>query len=373
MSFRITRDDLPDLARGAAILGTGGGGDPHLGKAMVGYALAAGSGEVTVHSVDEIADDAFVVPIASMGAPTISHEKLPSRDEPVHALRAIERHLGKTADAIVPVEVGGVNSMVPFLVAAQTGLPVVDGDGMGRAFPELQMKTFAAYGVAGSPAALAGVGGETVIVDTGPDNHRMEWLARGVTIRLGGAALIAEFSMTGRQLKDTAVRGSLTLARRIGSALRTARSEHREPLDALAETIATTDYQHMRTLFRGKVVDVERRTVGGFARGTARLEAFGAGDELVISFQNEHLQATLDGRVLCTVPDLICVLDSESGEAITTEAMRYGQRVTVIGIAAPPIMRTEAALDAFGPAAFDLDEPFVPLEQRMPDLSGQHT
>lgn len=366
MSYPINRDDLPDLARGAAVLGTGGGGDPHLGKAMVDYALRAGDESVTVYDVDEVADDAFVVPIAGMGAPTISHEKLPSREEPVAALRAIERHLGKRADAVVPVEVGGINSTIPLLVAAQTGLPVVDGDGMGRAFPELQMKTFAAYGVAGSPCALAGAGSETVIVDTGRDNHRMEWLARGVTIRLGGAALIAEFTMTGRQLKDTAVRGSLSLAMRIGRALRAARTDHSDPLDALAETIAATDFQHVRTLFRGKVVDVERRTEGGFARGTARLGGFGTDEELVISFQNEHLQATLDGRVLCTVPDLIAVLDAETGEAITTEAMRYGQRVNVVGIAAPPIMRSDVALEAFGPAAFGIEEPFIPLEQRLP-------
>jgi DUF917 family protein len=366
MSFVITRDELPDLARGAAVLGTGGGGDPRLGRAMVARALAVGPGEVTVLDVDEVPDDAFVVPVAGMGAPTISNEKIPSIDAPVAALRAIERHLGRKADAVVPVEVGGMNSMVPLLVAAQTGLPVIDGDGMGRAFPELQMKTFAAYGVPGSPMSLAGVGGETVIIDTGADNHRMEWLARGVTMRLGGAAQITEFTMTGTQLKDTAVRGSLTLAMRIGRALREARAEHRDPMEALAETIAATDYKHMRVLFRGKVIDVERLTDGGFVRGRATVSAFQGGSQLEIIFQNEHLTATRDGRMLCTVPDLICVLDIESGEAITTESMRYGQRVAVIGISAPPVMRTEAALGAFGPAAFGLADDFVPLEERVP-------
>lgn len=366
MSFAITAEHLPDLARGAAVLGTGGGGDPHLGRAMVAQAFAAHRSEAVVLDAVELPDEAFVVPVAEMGAPTVGHEKIPNADAPVTALRAIERHRGRRADAVVPVEVGGVNSMIPLLVAARTGLPVVDADGMGRAFPELQMKTFAAYGVPGSPAALAGAHGETVIVDTGADNDRMEWLARGVTMRMGGAAHIAEFTMTGAQVKDTAVRGSLTLAMRIGRTLREARTAHRDPVAALAETIAETDYAHLRVLFRGKVTDVERSTDGGFARGRATFRAFHGDSELALAFQNEHLAATLDGRTVCTVPDLLCVLDSESGTAITTESLRYGQRAAVLGIAAPPVLRTPAALRAFGPTAFGLDEEFVPLEQRVP-------
>lgn len=366
MTYTITAEHLPDLARGAAVLGTGGGGDPHLGGAMVAQAFATGRSEITVLDPAELPDDAYVVPVAEMGAPTVGHEKIPNADAPVVALRAIERHRGRRADAVIPVEVGGVNSMMPLLVAARTGLPVVDADGMGRAFPELQMKTFAAYGVPGSPAALAGPRGETVIVDTGADNAQMEWLARGVTMRLGGAAHIAEFTMTGAQVKDTAVRGSLSLALRIGRTLREARADHRDAIAALAETVADTDYGHLRVLFRGKVTDVERSTEGGFARGRATFRAFRGDSSLQLAFQNEHLAATLDGRTVCTVPDLLCVLDGESATAITTESLRYGQRAAVLGIAAPPVLRTAPALRAFGPAAFGLDEEFIPLEQRLP-------
>lgn len=39
--------------------------------------------------------------------------------------------------------------MLPFALAARRGLPVIDADGMGRAFPELQMVTFYLDGIPG--------------------------------------------------------------------------------------------------------------------------------------------------------------------------------------------------------------------------------
>ena len=48
--------------------------------------------------------------------------------------------------ALISAEIGGAKSMEPVITAAQGGLPVIDGDGMGRAFPEVQMTTFFIYG-----------------------------------------------------------------------------------------------------------------------------------------------------------------------------------------------------------------------------------
>ena len=42
--------------------------------------------------------------------------------------------------ALLCAEAGGVNSFEPLLVGARLGLPVLDADGMGRAFPELQVQ-----------------------------------------------------------------------------------------------------------------------------------------------------------------------------------------------------------------------------------------
>lgn len=362
MSWTLTAADLPDLARGATLLGTGGGGDPYIGQMLVARVL--GDRGITILDPDDLADDLFVIPTAQMGAPTVMIEKIPAGTEPTLALRTLEAHLGRTADATMPIECGGINSMIPLIVAAETGLPVVDADGMGRAFPELSMETFAVYGVHGSPLALAGERGETVVIDTADDDRQMEWLARGVTIRLGGVAHIAEYAMSGADVRRTAVPRTLSMALALGRAIREAREQHRPPFEAVAETLSTTLYSHVRELFTGKVTDVERRTTDGFAKGRATIASLDAGDDstLEIRFQNENLIATRDGELVAIVPDLICVTDVESGEPITTEGLRYGQRVRVLGISTPEMMRTPEALAAFGPAAFGLAESFVPVE-----------
>ena len=83
---------------------------------------------------------------------------------------------------------------------------------------------------------------------------------------------------------------------------------------------------------------------------------------MVIEIQNENLTARVDGMLKAIVPDLICIMDSETAEPITTETLRYGQRVTVMGVAVPPIMRTPEALAIFGPVGFGFKEPFTPIE-----------
>lgn len=371
MSWQLTAADLPDLARGATLLGTGGGGDPYIGKMLVEQVL--GDRTITILDPDDLAVDQFVIPTAQMGAPTVMVEKIPAGTEPTLSLRILEEHLGRRADATMPIECGGINSMIPLVVAAETGLPVVDADGMGRAFPELSMETFAVYGVHGSPLALAGERGERVIIDTGEDDRQMEWLARAVTIRLGGVGHIAEYAMSGADVRRTAVPRTLSMALALGRAIRHAREEHRSPFAAIADVLSTTLYSHVRELCVGKVVDVERRTTEGFAKGRALIApvAGTAREPFEITFQNENLVARHGGEVVAIVPDLICVVDHESAEPITTEGLRYGQRVKVLGISTPAMMRTPAALAAFGPAAFGLSEQFRPVEELAVPASAQ--
>src|SRR5258708_38155803 len=267
MGRELTSQDLKDVARGAGCLGTGGGGDPSGGRLMVEQALAEG-GRLTLSFPDEVPDDAFVIPSAMMGAPTVLVEKIPAGHEAIASLRALEKHLGKTAYATMPIECGGINSTMPLVVGARLGLPVVDADGMGRAFPELQMETFHVYGVPGTPMAITNEYGDSALLTT-HNNTMMEWLARGLTIRMGGAAYIAEYAMDGRTAKRTAVPRTLTLGLTIGRGIRLARQQHRDPFQALIELLKTTPYKFGAIIFEGKTIAVLRQTTEGFAKGQA--------------------------------------------------------------------------------------------------------
>ncbi|MFC9560836.1 DUF917 domain-containing protein [Agromyces sp. NPDC056965] len=347
MSWTITAAQIPDVARGAAVLGTGGGGDPYIGALLATQALRE-HGDVTVASLDEVPDDAVVLTVAMMGAPTVMVEKLPSLDEVTAPVHALGTYLGRPVTHIACAEVGGVNSTIPIAAAAALGLPLLDADGMGRAFPELQMVLPTLYGVTASPLAFSDEKGNTGVLQT-VDNSWTERIARVACVEMGCSVMISGFSMSGAQAREALVPDSLTLCAEIGRTIVTARAEKADPVDAAVRLLGG------RELFAGKVVDVQRATTTGFARGRARIE--GADASVTLSFQNEHLIAESDGRILATTPDLIMVLDHDSGEPITTEALRYGQRVRVISAPSDERWHSSEALAMVGPGYFGYDLP----------------
>ena len=139
--IKLTLENLEDFTRGTAFLGTGGGGDPYIGKLMLKHQLELGK-KIEIITQNEISDDIFACNVLSMGAPTVFVEKVPNGPTTLHALREVEKIIGKKFNAIMPIEAGGVNATLPLVVSALSGLPVIDADGMGRAFPELQMVTY---------------------------------------------------------------------------------------------------------------------------------------------------------------------------------------------------------------------------------------
>lgn len=365
MRTHIDLADLHPLAVGAAVLGAGGGGDPYVGRMMAEKVLRA-KGPVALLDVDEVPDTSWVMAASGVGAPTILYEKIPSGHEAAAAIRRLAAHLGVEAFAVCAAEAGGVNSMMPLIAAAQLGIPVVDADGMGRAFPGLFMETYHVYGMSGTPACFASEHGDLVLLDRMRDNYAYEWLARGVTMRLGGHAFVADYPMTGKDLRRVAIRGTLQLALEIGRSLLEAQGSHADPVAAVCAATERGGYGPGLRLFTGKVVDVLRRTMDGFARGTITVQGSGPdnGSVMRIDFQNENILATRDGTPLCAVPDLVCVLDATNGLPIPTERLRYGYRVIVLGIPAPAIMKTPEALEIWGPRAFGYDLDYFPPVQR---------
>jgi len=186
---------------------------------------------------------------------------------------------------------------------------------------------------------------------------------------MGSTAHIACYATRGKQLKEAAVPGSLSYAEQIGRAIRETQAAHADVVAAVREVT------HGFLIFRGKVADVQRRTVAGFARGEATLAGSDdyAGRTMRIQFQNEHLVAQLDERIVVSVPDLIAILDAEKGEPITTEGLRYGYRVVVLGIPCNAKWRTPAGLKLVGPRYFGYQIDYVPVEERYAAMRQNQT
>jgi len=358
---QIRSEHVDDLCRGSVFLATGGGGDPYVCQQLVARALAE-QGPVRLAPVATLADDDWIVPLGEVGAPTVSLEQLPVGDEPIVALDHFERLTGRAASHIVSFEIGGANSVVPLLAAQARGIPLVDGDGMGRALPEAQMMTFSIEGVAPTPAVAVDYLGNHVSLHT-VDPELYELQIRQLAMAMGGMVFTAEHAMTGTQARRAIVPGTISFAVALGRLLRERRGSAGNLLPHLIDLFAGSGYGTVRHLYSGKVTELENRVVGGFDVGEAVIEAFGAGVEpLRIAIKNEYLLARQGERVLASVPDLICVVDDETTTPINSERLRYGQRVCVIGVGCPPHYRTAQALDRVAPRCFGFDLDYQPLE-----------
>jgi DUF917 family protein len=295
------------------------------------------------------------MPCGGVGAPLVGLEKIEAGDEGERLRNLLERQTGQTVIALMAGEIGGGNGLAPVTWAARMGLPVVDADGMGRAFPLVSQVTMELAGISPCPAVMTDERGN-VVVFRAISGDWVERLERAAAAEFGGMGSAADFPMTAAQAREATVRGSVSQAIRIGEAVA---SSPGSPVAAVIEAAGAF------RLVGGKVLDVNRDVSGGFMRGSVVIEGLAqdAGRLIRLELQNEHLVALERGRLLASVPDLITVLDSETADAVSADRIRYGQRVVVIAFGCDPIWRTERGITAVGPRAFGYDFDFVPVEE----------
>jgi hypothetical protein len=326
---------LEDLIRGCAILGTGGGGSPERGLATIRADLSQGR-EFKLVSLEEIPDEACLT-----------------------AFKTLEEFLGVRFHAAVATEVGGGNTAVAMAVAARRGVPIVDADPAGRSVPELQHTTFYIQNVPIAPLAVASAKGDVAILKQVADDFRAEAVVRAIATTSDNHVGVADHPLEGRLLKTSLIPGTLSKALAIGEAVRAACFAGRDPVEAAIS--AGNGYP----LFKGRVTQASWKIEAGFTIGELSIagQAEHLGHRYRIWYKNEHIISWFDERPDVTVPDLICVLDLKTGEAITNPNCKERMEVAVIGFPAPAIWRSPRGLELFGPKHFGYKIPHRPIEQ----------
>jgi DUF917 family protein len=352
----LSLDDIEALAVGAWILGTGGGGSPYLGFLNMRRLYDEGR-RVQLMPPNVLADDDWVAVVSNMGAPLVGQERLTDSRTIARAVTLMEEHRRVRFRAIMALEIGGGNSIQPLMAAAHLDRPVVDADMMGRAYPEAQMTSVAVGDLRPYPLTSVDCRGIESIVERVPTWKWMERVSRKICVEYGSIASTCKAPRTGREVKDWGIHGTTTKAISIGRAVRAAQARHLDPIGAILSV------EPGKVLFRGKVTDVERRTTEGFLRGKATVIGLDEdrGARVVLDFQNEWIVAWRDGEPIAMSPDLICVIDSVAGEAVGTETIRYGQRVTVLVLPPPAVFTTPKGLQHVGPHAFGYDIDYRPV------------
>ena len=219
MMREIGRDELEPLATGAWILGAGGGGNPYLSYLNLCRLYDDGA-RVSLLDPMDLADDDRVALVAGIGAPLVGLERLSDPRFAAKPLRTMEKHLGARFRAVMSGEIGGANGLRSLMVAGVTGLPVVDADSMGRAFPEGQMTSFAIAELPMLALVLSDIRDNEMIITRAADAKWMERLSRKACAEMGAVAAACKAPRTGREIKDHGILYSTTKAIRIGRARR---------------------------------------------------------------------------------------------------------------------------------------------------------
>lgn len=362
--MKLDLQAIRDMALGCSFLGAGGGSSTYATELQLLQALERDYADIRLISTADLADDALVVPCGWTGAPGVLKEKCPNGSEGITGLTKLEEVMGREVSAVFPMEIGGQNGLSPLLIAAKKGIPVVDCDGMGRAFPQGQMVVFNIYGCSATPAVISDEHGNCITIET-THNNALEKLTRQIAIGMGGRCHKVSYPLSGSQVKAYAVKGTLSLARGIGREVRYARSTHEDPVQALFGYLRTTsDYRHVFLLFEGKIVDIQRSFQNGFSVGKVIVESFGPEKRtMAVEFKNEFLIARENGRTKAMVPDIISFVDRGTADVVSIENIKYGQRVKVVAASIAPLLRSEKALNILGPRVFDIEETYIPVEK----------
>ncbi len=366
-----TLEDCEDFVQGCLFMGTGGGGGVEWGMGMFRDALEDG---LTLEWVDvgDIPNDVWTVTPYGMGSiAPVSQEILDKIEElgledrfgnrsMEEAVKELQDYLGERIGCLVAAELGAGNTPAPLVTGARLGIPVVDGDYAGRAIPDEMQGTPYLYGKHSWPFASVDKWGNIAIVKRTVNPHMLERIGKMLAVAAFGGTTIAATPLRGSEMREILVRGTLSKCLTIGQAMRQAREQGRDPVDAALDV--TGGWR----LFEGVVTRKEWEDREGYMFGTTSIEGTGdyQGHTLDVWFKNENHVSWLDGEPWVCSPDLLTLTYKETGQGTTNTLIKKGDQVVAVGMKGLEAFRTEFGLnEASGPRYFGFDIDYVPVEE----------
>ncbi|MGX9462106.1 DUF917 domain-containing protein [Shewanella sp. A14] len=360
----LTRLELTDILHGCVILGTGGGGEMDDGIAYIDAALAAGK-TFTLVDVEEVPAGRKICTPYMLGALSALSEteeavyaRLPKSElsSMMTAFKRLEQYTGEKFYGTICCELGGSNTAVSFYVAAMADGYIIDADVAGRAVPEITHSTYYFNDIPAAPIVAANEFGECFICENVIDDLRAETVVRALSVISRNDIAAIDHAMPIEQVKDAVIKGTISKSLAIGKAYRQAKEQGED----IAEAIASHGEGYVA--FRGQVSQSHFSIEKGFTIGTVTIDGSGEyqQEQYQLEIKNEHLLARRNGEVDVTIPDLICCIDMDNQEAITTPNHHVGLNVAIVILPAPKEFVTQRGLQAFGPAYVGLSTPYEP-------------
>ena len=364
--------EVRDFVRGCTLYGTGGGGSPEYGYGILSRVLKEKK-RIPVFDPRSIADDDWTVCAYGMGSiaprtPEILEEmrrlsltRVKVAYKLAEAVKELEKFSKVKVKVIVPLEIGGANTPDPVATAAHMGITAVDGDySGGRAIPEIVQTAPHIAGKRMNPLSSVDEWGDRVMLADSVNNLVAEKIGKLISIlAFGNLAGNATYLLRGSQMKKLVTSGTASRAATVGRVIREARARGKEIAPEVVK--ATEGY----LLFQGTITKKEDKDQDGYYWGSNEVKGTGEFSSHVFKywFKNENHLTWMDGKLHVTSPDIICVIDSKTGEPITNPASKVGDRVSLIGYRSADRFRSPRALEVLGPRHFGVDADYVLIEK----------
>lgn len=348
------------LTYGGAFLGSGGSGESLLLQLHLETLLKSGQ-TVSLLDISEIDDNAHYASICMMGSTELSDENPMTSTECAHIISHLSALTGHKCAGIFALEAVAVNILYAVIGAAILGLPVIDGDAMGRAFPELQMTTFHINSITCNPCVFQDNRGNRYEYFQ-DDTFLLELGIRKVLFENGGIGFLAGYENPGRIIKKSLIPGSITFAADIGRVFVSAKN-YQDMLTGLTNISKNSVYGKCIELFKGTVSDIQH--VQKLNWNSIAFNGIGSYKDhhFSVLVHNENLIAFKDNAIAAMVPDIISFIDLQRLKPIPNNEVSPGMEVSVIGLPAPLALKTPHALDVVGPQCFGYKTRYRSLEQ----------
>jgi hypothetical protein len=355
----LTPDDIQPLLEGLAIMGTGGGGNPAWGRMILEQDARMGRAWHII-APEDVDDNATVVSGGIMGSvkalEAIGFENIlrdwETRFPLFDVTQVMAELLGRPIDALVAFESGGLNTPVVMSLGARAGIPVIDGDALGRSAPETNMTSFIGHGIAIPPMPLIDHYGNVVVVSQATAPTYPDEVGRFVVSKGGHMGANNHYPMTGAQLKQAVIPRTITQALALGRVVETARRDKADPVAAVSDHLGAW------TQFYGRVIALREEERLGFYFTTVTLEGRDqdAGKRAELVIKNETMLYRLDGETICMFPDIVLMLEPGTGRGVMSVELREDFNLVLLILPCHPRLQAAATSEvgrvAMGPARF---------------------
>jgi len=364
---RLTKTDISYIVYGACFLASGGGGP--LGLALMFMDKMLNDADV-MHYVnpDNLKADKNIAFVAGLGAPDKIFEGF-GQTVALNAFLEMNNYLTQSGQEplgyLIPVEMGAMNTLIPFIISAKKGIAIINGDPCGRAMPELSMTLFNINKLPANPVILTSDTDESghyqkIIVQV-KDADDAENQARRFAQSHNSTAGMACYPMRGTDL-NCSILSNKNWAKfiqwTVGFAWNLGRHmvelEDYNKFLVFLDSFPLTSY----TLFEGIITDKEVREISGFNVG--KIIVSNGIETFFIYYKNESLLAWNVTRK-CYVamgPDSINFLarknaqpfsnsDINSAPQKNSKNIALGTEIGIIGLCADEKLKNTELVDLF--------------------------